>query len=80
MVRFVLAHAHRPDECRVAYAAWRGFQSPLRGHEATASCAAGDHRIYWTVEAGDAGDALAQLPPYVAERTHASEVQDVAIR
>lgn len=77
---FVLAHSHRDDECRVAYAAWRGFASPLRGRDATASCAAGDHRMFWTVEAPDLAQALAQLPPYLAERTHASEVSEVAIR
>ncbi len=64
----------------MAYAAWRGFPSPLRGRDVTASCAAGDHRMFWTVEAADADRALAQLPPYLAERTHASEVNAVAIR
>jgi hypothetical protein len=45
-----------------------------------ASCANGDHHIYWTVNAEDAAAALQQLPPYLAQRTHASEVRRVAIR
>lgn len=80
MVTFVLAHAHRDDECRVVYAAWRGFPSPLPGRDATASCTAGDHRMFWMVEADDAEQALGQLPPYLAERTHVSRVSEVAIR
>jgi hypothetical protein len=32
------------------------------------------------VDADNADDALAQLPPYLAERAHASEVRRVAIR
>ena len=48
--------------------------------DAMASCANGDHRIYWTVDADNAHQALTRLPPYLAERTHASEVRRVAIR
>jgi hypothetical protein len=77
---YLLAHAHDEAECRVAYAAWRGFDSPLRGLDAMASCASGDHRMFWTVEADSPGEALKQLPPYLAERAHASEVRGVAIR
>ncbi len=80
MATFILAHAHDQAECEVAYAAWRGYDSPLRGLDAMASCATGDHRIYWTVDADNARQALTQLPPYLAERTHASEVRRVAIR
>jgi hypothetical protein len=80
MATFILAHSHDQADCRVVYAAWRGYDSPLRGLDAMASCAAGDHRMYWTVDAGSAGEALQQLPPYLAERTHASEVRRVAIR
>jgi hypothetical protein len=80
MATFVLAHAHEQAECQIAYAAWRGYDSPLRGLDAMASCANGDHRIYWTVDADDASEALRQLPPYLAQRTHASEVRRVAIR
>jgi hypothetical protein len=80
MATFILAHVHDQAECQVAYAAWRGYDSPLRGLDAMASCANGDHRIYWTVDADNASDALKQLPPYLAVRTHASEVRRVAIR
>jgi hypothetical protein len=80
MATFHLVHAHDQADCPVAYAAWRGFESPLRGMYAIASCASGDHRMFWTVEADSADAALAQLPPYVAERTHISEVRRVAIR
>jgi hypothetical protein len=80
MATFVLAHTHDQAECQVIYAAWRGYDSPLRGLDAMASCANGDHRIYWTVEACNAREALQQLPPYLAERTHASEVHRVPIR
>jgi hypothetical protein len=80
MPTYLLAHAHSDDDCRVAYAAWRGFESPLRGQHAIASCASGDHRMFWTVQANSPGEALNQLPPYLAQRTHASEVRDVAIR
>lgn len=79
MSQFVLAHAHDSSECHIVYAAWRGYESPLRGLEAMASCANGDHRVYWTVDAASAGDALRQLPPYLAARTEVSEVQPVTI-
>lgn len=61
------------------YAAWNGFESPLRGRRAMASCATGGHRMFWTVEARDASAALAQLPPFVAERTEISNVREVPI-
>jgi hypothetical protein len=79
MARFMLTHSHGPDECRVAFAAWRGFESPLRHHSTLSSCSAGGHSLWWTVDADDAGAALAQLPPFVAERTNVSEVREVPI-
>jgi hypothetical protein len=36
--------------------------------------------MFWTVQANSPGEALNQLPPYLAQRTHASEVREVAIR
>jgi hypothetical protein len=80
----MLDHRHRPDECRVAFAAWKGFDSPLRRAAAAATCAArggdgGEHRIWWTVEAVSEGAALEMLPPYVAERTEVSPVREVPI-
>ena len=79
MPTFVLTHRHKPEECRSAFAAWHGFESPLRHSLAPASCIRGEHRIFWTVEASTEGDALGLLPPFVAERTHASEVAEVQI-
>ena len=37
MPLFVLVHHHEPDECRFAFAAWKGFDSPLRHQPAVAS-------------------------------------------
>ncbi len=74
MATFVLCHRHTPRECRVAFAAWRGFPSPLRKEPVLASCAAGDHQLWWVVDALDAARAMAMLPPYVAARTTAAEV------
>lgn len=79
MRRFLLDHRHRPEECRAAYAAWNGFESPLRAREAVSSCASGEHRIVWTVEADDEQRALALLPPFVAQRTEVNEVREVPI-
>jgi hypothetical protein len=74
---FALTHAHRPEECAISIAAWKGFPSPLRHSRPLGSCAAGGHHVWWFVEAADAEAALAQLPPYVAERTTAQEVREV---
>jgi hypothetical protein len=71
----MLCHVHEADECRAAYAAWNGFESPLRRAPTLASCANGDHRMYWTVEADGAAQALAQLPPFLATRTEVDEVR-----
>jgi hypothetical protein len=75
----MLSHRHKPDECRVAFAAWHGFESPLRRHPTLGSCSNGDHSLWWTVEAASHEKALSQLPPYVAERTKVSEVREVPI-
>jgi hypothetical protein len=84
MARYMLVHSHLPGECRVAFASWRGFDSPLRHNATAASCASspaegGAHRIWWAVDAADEQAALAQLPPWMAERTTAERVSDVAI-
>ncbi len=80
MSTFILARAHEKAESRDACAAWRGYDSPVRGLAAMASWATGDHHMHWTVDANSTLEALKQLPPYLAERTHASEVRRVAIR
>jgi hypothetical protein len=79
MPRFLLHHQHEAAECPAAFAAWRGFASPLRRSEVIASCLTGGHEIWWTVGAADEQEALAQLPPFVAKRTRAIRVRDVQI-
>jgi hypothetical protein len=83
MPRFMLEHTHAREECRIAFAAWRGFDSPLRHRLAPASCGVtgngGPHRLWWTVEAPDEQAALAHLPEWVAERTTAAVISDVEI-
>jgi hypothetical protein len=76
---FVLSHRHRPEECAIAIAAWKGFASPLRHSRPLGSCASGGHHVWWTVRAHDRVAALAQLPPYVADRTVIDEVREVPI-
>ena len=63
----------------MAFAAWKGFDSPLRHRSALSSCVRGGHSIWWLVEARDVDEALAQLPPYLARRTQASRVGEVSI-
>ena len=79
MASFMLHHRHQPDECPSAYAAWKGFDSPLRGHQVLASCRLGGHEIWWEVEAADEADALGRLPKFVGERTIAIRVNRTEI-
>jgi hypothetical protein len=79
MARYLLDHRHQPGECAVVFASWRGFDSPLRHHAATATCPTGGHAIWWQVEAHGEDDALSQLPRYVAERTTATQISEVVI-
>lgn len=74
-----LSHHHDARECAAAFAAWRGFQSPLRHHATTGSCRLGGHELWWDVEAPDAAAALELLPRYVAQRTVAIAVGEVPI-
>jgi hypothetical protein len=76
---YLLAHRHRPEECRVAFTSWKGFDSPLRAKPTLGSCRNGHHGLWWTVEAPDAEAALSQLPRYVAARTDVVEVAHVPI-
>jgi hypothetical protein len=82
-MRFVLNHRHDAAQCGVAFAAWRGYDSRLRHSHALATCASetgdGQHLLTWTVEAPSLADALALLPPWLAERTEAQPVDEVAI-
>lgn len=76
---YVLYHHHEADECRICFAAWKGFDSRLRHSTALGSCITGGHCLWWTVEATDADAALALLPAYVAERTQLMEVRPISI-
>jgi hypothetical protein len=79
MANFLLHHRHEPAECRAAYAAWKGFESPLRGRPAISTCVQGEHETWWQVEAEDREDALALLPDFVAERTTPIQTREVQI-
>jgi hypothetical protein len=79
MARYLLAHRHEPDECGVAFAAFRGLDSPLRHRATLGSCLSGGHAIWWTVDAESEQEALGYLPFYVAERTVVSSVSEVDI-
>jgi hypothetical protein len=79
MALYMITHRHDPSLCRVAFAAWRGSESPLRSHHTLSSCVDGGHSIWWQVEAADAAAALALLPDWVAERSEVSAVREVEI-
>jgi hypothetical protein len=79
MSRFLLQHQHKPIECRTTFASFQGSESPVRRRAAIASCRFGGHCVWWTVDAASEQDALAQLPPYVAQRTVVTTVTDVLI-
>ena len=79
MTSYLLCHRHTAPECRVVFAAWAGFVSPLRRRPAWASCLNGGHRLWWMVEAADEASALGHLPPYVAQRTEVVAVRPVTI-
>jgi hypothetical protein len=77
MSRFFLHHRHTPSECRIVFASWKGFRSPLRHRATVSSCAWGGHEIWWDTDAASETDALGQLPSYVAERSTATRVGEV---
>jgi hypothetical protein len=79
MPSFMVQHRPQPEEWPSAYAAWKGFDSPLRGRRVPSSCRLGGHQIWWEIEAGDETDALGHLPGFVAERTIATRVNAVDI-
>jgi hypothetical protein len=79
MPRFLIHHRHEARECAAAFAAWKGFSSPLRRETTIASCLAGGHEIWWEVTAPGEAAALAQLPPYVATRSEAIAISDVRV-
>lgn len=79
MPLFRLVHRHEAEDCRAVYAAWKGFESPLRRSHTLASCREGGHAIWWDVDAPSGSRALELLPPYVAARTTALPVSQVEI-
>jgi hypothetical protein len=79
MPHFHLHHSHEPDECETAFAAWKGFESPLRHQRAGSTCLTGGHRLFWKVEASDRSAATAMLPAFVAARTEVIEAREVEI-
>jgi hypothetical protein len=76
---FLLHHQHDQAECAAAFAAWTGFDSPLRHGRAASTCLSGGHAVWWRVQAENAAAALALLPRYVARRTVSIEVREVEI-
>jgi hypothetical protein len=79
MPRFLVHHRHEPHQCGIAFAAFKGHDSPLRHRAALASCPTGGHAIWWALEAASEDDALRQLPFYVAQRSTVTHVTEVEI-
>jgi hypothetical protein len=79
MPRFLVHHRHEPHQCGIAFAAFKGHDSPLRHRAALASCPTGGHAIWWALEAASEDDALRQLPFYVAQRSTVTQVAEVEI-
>jgi hypothetical protein len=79
MPTFLLEHHHDPSECAAAFAAWAGFDSPLRHGRVPSTCLGGGHALWWRVEAASIAAALALLPPFVAERTIPITVREIEI-
>ena len=76
---FLIHHRHESSDCGVVFAAFKGFETPLRHRATIASCAFGDHTIWWTVEAASEAEALALLPYYVAQRANVTRIGEVDI-
>ena len=79
MPTFLVSHRHPAAECAWAFAAWRGFESPLRHRHALSTCVEGGHALWWVLEAADESAALAQLPEYVSRRSEVTRVRPVPI-
>lgn len=79
MPSFLIHHRHEPEKCGVAFAAFKGHESPLRHGATFASCAAGGHEVWWVVDARSEEEALALLPHYVAQRASVSAIRRVRI-
>lgn len=79
MALYLLQHRHEAAECAATFAAWKGFDSPLREGSAWCSCPTGGHRLWFVVEAADGDTALGQIPRYLAQRSTAVRVAEVRI-
>ena len=79
MPSFLLHHQHQPHECAAAFAAWQGFDSPLRHGLVPSTCLSGEHGLWFQVEARDRAGALALLPRFVARRTRAIQFRSVEL-
>jgi hypothetical protein len=73
---FLLHHRHDSSECGIAFAAWRGYDSPLRHRHTVGTCALGGHELWWLVDAPTRDGALDQLPPWLAARTRVTRIRD----
>ena len=76
---FLVSHRHPAAECAWAFAAWHGFDSPLRHRHALSSCPDGGHALFWVLEADDEAGALSQLPEYLSRRSEVLRVRPVPI-
>jgi hypothetical protein len=76
---FLLHHHHEPKDCQAAFAAWQGFDSPLRHGCALSTCLAGGHDVWWRVTADDEESALSLLPPFVAARTEPMQAREIEV-
>lgn len=76
---FLIHHRHESSECGAVFAAFKGFETPLRHRATIASCAFGGHTIWWTVEASSETAALALLPYFVARRANVTRIGEVDI-
>ena len=79
MPRFLVHHRHEPHQCGIAFAAFKGHESPLRHRAALASCPSGGHAIWWAVDVATEEEALALLPYFVAARATVTRVGKVQI-
>jgi len=72
--RYLIYHQHPAQECGMAFASFKGHDSPLRHRSTMSSCRFGGHAIWWDVQAASEEDALGLLPFYVAQRTTVAEI------
>lgn len=79
MAFFLIHSRHQEAECPATYAAWRGFESPLRRSAPYATCLWGGHEVWWETEAESQAAALRQLPTFVAERSRAIRVMKASL-